>query len=177
MILRIVPVLALVILIGGCRGPSVVPVSPASGPKDQAVAPTTVPQSPVTRPTELSPTTRMELKEPGRCVVLIHDLSEPQKDWLVIEEMTRSGEPASATGHVVKPRTVIVETHNVRAIRIELAKAGLPTNRPVILRIDKQGIEITGRYGPVARLERSLQGVWSSRRKPSERDNKPATKP
>jgi len=108
---------------------------------------------------------RSDQTTPGRIVVIVRDPAEPQRGWLVIEEIAKPGGPASAIGTIAGPRKLVVATKNVKALRIELPKAGMPSDRRVVLQIDSQGIEITGRRGPIARFQRSKQGAWSARRK------------
>jgi hypothetical protein len=96
---------------------------------------------------------------------MVLDPRERQNGWLVIEAFEKPNQPAKAVGEVVKPRKLIVTTDNVKVINIILPKAGMPSGKRVVLRIDNQGIEITGRHGPVRRFVRSLQGVWSARAK------------
>ncbi len=153
-----------VLAVAGCREPSATSRGPVSQPDARPVhkpASLTTAPAPTTAPT---PTTHQTtVTTPGRIVVRVRDLSEPQWGWLVIEEMVESGTPASAIGVVAGPRKLVVTTNNVQGIRIDLPKAGMPSDRRVVLRIDDQGIEITGRRGPIARFERSRQGAWSAR--------------
>lgn len=162
---RIILCCAATVLLSGCREPPRVSKPPTSAPAerpDSATLPTTPPKTP---PSTIA-ATQPEATIGGRCVVLVRDVREPQTGWLVIEQIEKEDQPASAVGTVAGPRKLIVDTKNVRLIRIELAKAGVPTRRSVILRIDDQAIEITGRYGPVARFERSRQGRWYASRPP-----------
>lgn len=115
-------------------------------------------QAPATAPASTQPD---KSDEPNKLVVTVSSPEDPQPGWLVIEQLEKADTPATAVGIIAGPRKLIVETDNVKRIKILLAKAGLPINKSVVLRIDNQGIEITGRRGPVAVFERSLQGVWS----------------
>jgi hypothetical protein len=150
--------------ITGCR-------QPAGAPRPPMPEPATPHAQPLAAPSEGAPapppptTSQTTLSTPGRVVVLVRDPNEPQKGWLIIEEIEKAGQPASAIGTVAGPRKLAVETKNVKALRIDLPKAGMPSTRSVILRIDNQVIEITGRYGSVARFERTVQGIWYARRK------------
>ncbi len=103
--------------------------------------------------------------DPNVCVIKIQDVTDKQTGWLYIEAKDEADQPASAIGRVAGKRKLVVKTENVRYIQINLPKAGMPAKRSVILKIDGQGIEITGRYGPIGRFERSKQGVWEANRK------------
>lgn len=156
--------------VAGCRQPSVAPTAPASQPKTAHVTTQEAPKPDDTESAKpakapVPTTTQTTVITPGRIVVTVTDPNQPQRGWLVIEEIAKPGRTATAIGRIAGPRKLLVTTKNVKIIRIELPKAGLPGNRSVVLRIDDQGIEITGRRGPTARFERSLQGVWSAKRK------------
>jgi hypothetical protein len=161
-------VVAVSLIVSGCREPSGPPMGPASQPKAEHLekaspAPAQAAASPESRTGEgpksvASPTTT------GRIVVRVLRPSDPQSGWLTIEEVHKEGKPATAIGTVIGPRKLEVTTENVKSIRINLPKAGMPTNRRVILRIDHQGIEITGRYGPTARFTSTVNGNWSAAR-------------
>ncbi len=151
--------------IAGCREPPGTTKVPVSQP--QTTHTDTV-DSPAPKPTTMTaprPDDQSDQASPHRVVVMVRDPAEPQRGWLIIEEMVKSGGPASAIGTIAGPRKLVVVTKNVKALRIELPKAGMPSDRRVVLRIDNQGIEITGRRGPTARFQRSKQGAWSARRK------------
>jgi hypothetical protein len=164
MIRQAILCLAACVCITGCRQASRAPGPPMSEPATPDV-PAPAPPSEEPPPAPPPTTSETTLSAPGRVVVLVRDPSEPQRGWLIIEEIEKAGQPASAVGTVVGPRKLAVETKNVRALRIDLPRAGMPSSRSIVLRIDHQVIEITGRYGSVARFERSLQGFWYARRK------------
>lgn len=156
-----------VLVMAGCREPAGESGMPASQPKvshAETSDPPTARPVPATVPVDTRPptTTQFGIAAPGQVVIFITDPNDPQTGWLRIETIEKSGEPASATGTVVKPRKLIITTKNVGRIRIDLPKAGMPSNKRVLLQIDDQGIEITGRRGPIGYFERSKNGAWSA---------------
>ncbi|MBN1344354.1 MAG: hypothetical protein JXQ73_16825 [Phycisphaerae bacterium] len=154
--------------LAGCREPSG-SAAPAASRPESTHAPSAIAERPSEAkptPPEPQPTTRQTTVVSGnRLEVTVLDPRERQEGWLVIEEIEKAGAPAKAIGLIAQPRKLIVTTDNVKIINIILPKAGVPSNKSVVLRIDNQGIEITGRYGPVRRFERSVQGVWSAKPK------------
>ncbi len=145
------------------KPPETQPKTQHPGPSEELDDAAAEPEPATATPTETAPTAPATTQpdDPNQLVVTVSSPKDPQRGWLVIEAFEKADKPATAIGQVVGPRKVLVTTDNVKRIKILLARAGLPTNRSVILRIDNQGIEITGRRGPIAAFERSLQGVWS----------------
>ncbi len=85
----------------------------------------------------------------------------------VVEEIDPARQPAVEVT-LTAPRTLELDTHNVK--RLRLTREGLPLtrNRSIVLRIDGQGIEWTPKYVAVE-LERSPAGEWTVvRRRPDQ---------
>jgi len=85
--------------------------------------------------------------------------------WLRIVEKFRPAQPAKVAAALQSDRMLVVKTENVRLLILDLT--ALPRSRPgrLILRIDGQGIEITGKAGLLIHLRRDRVGAWSVQRR------------
>jgi hypothetical protein len=96
---------------------------------------------------------------------------EPQPEmppYVEIVEQIKPAEPTFVNAEIVSPTKLVIETDNVRVLRITREGVPLARNRSIVLRIDDQGIEWTRKYIAVE-LERSPAGEWTVvRRRPAE---------
>lgn len=81
---------------------------------------------------------------------------------MTIVERFEGDQPARVTGGVSAGR-VVLDTDNVRVLRIDRRKLPFARNRSVPLLLDGQGIEMTGK-SDLVELIRSRNGQWTPRR-------------
>jgi hypothetical protein len=130
----------LAVALSGCREP------PATKPGPEAPATTTT-SAPARE------------AEPGRMVVRIPGARH--QGWLVIDAAADSEKEAFAEARLVSPSHLVVRTRNVERLRLELGQLKGRSPSRLILRIDDQGIEITGARGMSISLIRSKTGAWN----------------
>ena len=86
--------------------------------------------------------------------------------YLAIMEEFQSGEDSQVRATLQAPSKLVLETKNIKRLRITREGLPLSQNRSIVLQIDGQGIEWTRQYQAVE-LEKSTAGQWSVvRRKP-----------
>ena len=80
-------------------------------------------------------------------------------DYVHILERFHAAEPIHLQAEIASPRRIVIETRNIRRIRIERHKLPMSRNGSIILRLDGQGIEWTPKSTTTV-FERSINGVW-----------------
>lgn len=131
----------LAVALSGCREP------PVAEPGSEAPATTATTSAPADAP------------EPDHIVVRIP--GSRQQGWLVIDAAADSEKEAFAEARLVSPNRLVVQTRNVERLRLELGQLKGRSPSRLILRIDDQGIEITGTRGMSISLIRSKTGAWN----------------
>jgi len=129
------------------------PAAPPKSPASASTLPAQQPEPPAaTRPIKRFSVT---VPEPGLL----------PGGWLRIVEKFRPAQPAKVAAALQSDRMLVVKTENVRLLILDLT--ALPRSRPgrLILRIDGQGIEITGKAGLLIHLRRDRVGAWSVQRR------------
>jgi hypothetical protein len=149
----------------GCRQPARSPgPAPASRPAATITRPRSLPvqQIPKTRP---APSThpnewprRFEVTEPSQ---LQPDGQLAVDQPLAILEKFDPRRTATIRATLVSDSLLKINTDNVQAVRLDLLN--LPRQHPgrLILHIDGQGIEITGKNSQIIYLQRGSVGEWS----------------
>ncbi len=150
---------------GGCRqqagppspAPESRPVATVTHPHSILVQPKSEPEpAAATQPTE-SPR-RFEVTEPG---LTSPNLKLAAGQPLAILSKFDPHRPATIRATLVSDSLLTISTDNVQALRLDLLS--LPREQPgrLILHIDGQGIEITGKSGQIVYLQRGTVGEWS----------------
>lgn len=80
-------------------------------------------------------------------------------DYVHILERFHASEPIQLQAEIAAPHRLVIETRNVRRIRIDRHKLPMSRHRSIILRLDGQGIEWTPKSTTTI-FERSINGVW-----------------
>lgn len=137
---------------GGRRNAPPAPiVEQTPAPADDAPEPTEKvdkPDEPTTRPVETQPTA------PER------DRDSTLPDYLTVLERIHPGRLFKVDAELSGDRRLIIDTRNVKRIRLDRRRLDLTHNRSIALRIDEQGIEWTTRSA-VVELQRANDGVWA----------------
>jgi hypothetical protein len=147
--------LGLGLLLAGCDG---APPPADRQPQDrlappQAQVPTPpVATQPATQPVATQPTTQPATTQPEE--------AEPETpDYLTILDRFNSRERASASARVEPGNRLVIDTRNVRRLRIERRELPLDARRTIVLQLDGQGIEWLAK-SRVVEFERSPNGEW-----------------
>lgn len=82
-------------------------------------------------------------------------------DYLIVVERIESNKAASVAGRVSPPDRLTVDTSNVARLRIDRSRLPFAAGRRVALRIDDQGVELTGK-SQIIELVRSRNGAWAA---------------
>ena len=90
--------------------------------------------------------------------------SPPIPDYLTVLERIDDHAPATATGQTLGRSRLVIDTRNVKRIRITRSKLSFAHGRSIPLRIDGQVFEMKA-SSDVVELERSRNGEWSSPKK------------
>ena len=91
----------------------------------------------------------------------------PTPHYVAVAEEIKPAEPSKIRATIVSPTKLVIETDNVKRLRVTREGTVLSRNRSVALRVDGQGIEWTRDYIAVE-LERSPAGEWTVvRRRPA----------
>jgi hypothetical protein len=106
---------------------------------------------------------RPDRTEPEARTIDMDEASQPEPKVPRFVEVAEEIEPerlASVQVNVVPPSKLVLDTDNIK--RLRLTREGLPLSRhrSIVLRIDGQGIEWTPKYVAVE-LERSSTGAWT----------------
>ncbi len=88
----------------------------------------------------------------------VPDLEAPE--YVTVLERYDPGAPAQVIGGTETGSRIVLETHNVRRLRIDRARAGTYLDRSVALRLDGQGIKWLAN-SETTEFERSPNGIWS----------------
>lgn len=124
-------------------GPASTPASPVAATRPTTTQPVTT-QPATTQPATTQPAAAE--KEPPRYITIIARF-EPQQR-AVVEAQREDG------------NRLVIETRNVRRLRIDRAQAELNLRRSVALQIDGQGLEWLAK-SEVTEFERSVNGEWT----------------
>lgn len=84
----------------------------------------------------------------------------PIPDYLTVLERTNARTPVSVTGQTVGRSRLVIETRNVRRLRINRGKLTFSAGRSIAMRLDGQVFELRARTDWVE-MERSRNGEWS----------------
>lgn len=98
---------------------------------------------------------------------------DPQRRWLRIEGRFDGERPAQTLGAITRtdrPPRIEVTTDNVSRLVLDLNRLPAGVRPGLVLRIDEQGIQITGAAGSQVELVRDSAGLWSVVRRPKPRD-------
>lgn len=142
--------------------PVVVPAPEAGRVEPTPSAP---PASPPRREDEVSGARPVPPAHPGPGTTTPPPEEEPPlPPYLRVLETFRSGRTPRVAAHPGERNRLIIDTDNVRRLRIQRAGIPLDTRRSIVLDIDGQKIEwVAG--SPVVELERSINGAWSAVRR------------
>ncbi|MCH7870754.1 MAG: hypothetical protein IID33_03550 [Planctomycetes bacterium] len=84
----------------------------------------------------------------------------PIPDYLTVLERTNDGTPVSVTGQTVGRSRLVIDTRNVKRLRINRGKLTFSAGRSIAMRLDGQVFELRARTDWVE-MERSRNGEWS----------------
>jgi hypothetical protein len=170
MLTRIIPqpyakhfLLALALLAGppGCRqhqqpAPAQPPVqSPATASQPQA----TQPQPPTTSQAASQPASQLH-----RFTVTALG-SNPDQPLAILSKIDPK-QPARISASLQSDHFLTIETANVSFIQIDLFNLPRREAGRLVIRIDTQGLEVTGRAGKIVYLQRNAVGNWSFTKAP-----------
>lgn len=167
-------IVASLCMIGGC--------SPASQPPDRPLIPPTIgeaasqPAATATRPSETqSPATKPAASKPASkpagpvstfsskppYPVDLHVQSplDPQPGWLKILGLDNKGSVAAAHGVFPEQNVMVIDTENVKRLEIHVGYLPMAQRKRIVLRIDKQAIELS-RSQRYVTFERRPTGEW-----------------
>ncbi len=85
-------------------------------------------------------------------------------DYVTVLERIEGDSPVRVSGRVTDTSRLIIDTRNVRRMRISRSKLTLARSRSIPLEIDGQVFELRATTG-VVEMERSRNGEWSSVKK------------
>lgn len=85
-------------------------------------------------------------------------------DYVTILERIEGGSPVRVSGRVTDTSRLIIDTRNVRRMRISRSKLTFARSRSIPLEIDGQVFELRATTGTVE-MERSRNGEWSKVKK------------
>ncbi len=163
-------VLAFMVGYAGCSSGERPPISdrPVDHPSAQVLPEPVTGAPPEVRATEASPQNSRPSPEyqaapPAERTVVDGAITRPSPPawptYVSLLAKLEDGEPASMTVTAETQRSLSLTTRNVSRFRIQRDGSPLSYGTNVILRIDGQGLEWTGRYEALV-LERSRNGVW-----------------
>jgi len=113
-----------------------------------------VDRQPGTRPAVETPTSSPAETQPAT------KPAEPEiPAYFKIVERLDPGKTVRFQSHIESGNRLVIQTRNVRRLRIDRDDLPLAGDKRVILQLDDQGIEWTA-SSPVVEFERSLTGVW-----------------
>lgn len=121
--------------------------------------------TPAERPAQPAPTIRAPLAEtrpatrPAATEPVDVEVEPPE--YVTILERFRAGERATVRVRTAAGNQLVVETRNVRRLRIERAQVPLERGRSISLQLDGQGIEWLAK-STVTEFERAENGYWTS---------------
>ena len=98
---------------------------------------------------------------PYRVAFTIDSPDDPQAGWLHIESFADKGRAARVSGLFPEANKIDVDTDNVSALTLDLSMLPIRPKHRIILRIDRQGIDISPRHRGKIRLARSPTGQWT----------------
>jgi hypothetical protein len=172
--------LCALLLLAGCEGPRRTASPAGEPPRDVqgetppappvALAPATAPSAPPAIALKLEepqpenpppPAPAPEAVQPPQAPAAPAEQELPP--YLQVVERIRPLEPAEVHVDASSPERLVIETRNVRRIRIDREHAPLALNRSVVLRLDGQGIEWTA-DSRAREFERSVNGEWGAAR-------------
>ena len=81
-------------------------------------------------------------------------------DYVTVLERIEGGSPVRVSGRVTETSRLIIDTRNVRRMRISRSKLAFGRGRSIPLEIDGQVFELRASTG-VVEMERSRNGEWS----------------
>ena len=87
-------------------------------------------------------------------------------DYITVLERFQTDEPARVELAITSPERLVIDTQNVRRLRVDRQRLPMNTRRSIVLRLDGQGIEWTA-DSDVSEFERSVNGEWTPARKRS----------
>jgi hypothetical protein len=139
-----------------------------------ATQPPVVEPPPAVEPLPVEPLPALRKLDPLQAYDRVPSRPEdPQRRWLRIEGRFDGERPAEAIGAITRtdqPPRIEVTTDNVSHLVLDLNRLPAGVRPGLVLRIDEQGIQITGAAGEQVELVRDSAGLWSVVRRPKPRD-------
>ena len=117
--------------------------------------------TPETKPADALPESHYDSKPPYPVELFVRDPEQKQPGWLKILALSDENVVAQADGTFPLKNRILVDTLNVRQLRIHIGHLPIDKAKRTILRIDDQGIQLTHRNRAFIILERSPGGVWN----------------
>lgn len=114
-----------------------------------AVQPT---PAPTHDPPSAAPPSNINMDQPAE--------SKPPPPFLAVVEEINPARRSTVTAELHPPRKLVVNTTNVKRLRLTRERLPLTHSRSIVLRIDDQGIEWTSKHVAIE-LERSAAGEWT----------------
>lgn len=106
------------------------------------------------------PASSYDPEPPYRVYLEVHQVGERQPGWLKIMELFNESVPATCTGEFPEKNRLLVQTNNVRQLRIYVSQLPIAARKRIILKIDDQGLELAHKQRDYVLLERRTTGEW-----------------
>lgn len=140
--------------------PTAIPAPTASAPSQPTTQPATQPATrPATQPTS-QPSSSYDSKPPYPVRLYVRTPEDKQPGWLKITELADTDALAICKGEFPERNRIVVETDNVRRLRLHIGHLPLAARKRIVLRIDDQGIELAHKKRAYVFLERRSTGEW-----------------
>lgn len=167
--------IAVALVSGGCREtpkpsaetPTTTPkTEPAARPEVPSPAPETNIPPPASQPAATQavkperPKPKYEDVPPYRVVITVGSPDDPQAGWLHIDSQMNDKQEATVYGQFPEANKMDVDTNNVADMTLDLSMLPIRPRQRIILRIDKQGIELSQKHRGKIQLNRGATGKW-----------------
>lgn len=167
---RLVRQLALAALVlsalAGCRQQEQPPPHAAQPPLP-ATQPSATREAPSTQPTSRPQTQPATQPSPPPRSFRVTSLGVKADQPLSILDKTDIQQPARILASLESDHRLVIETTNVGFLRLDMLKLPREQTGRLILQIDGQGLEITGRAAKIVYLQRNSVGNWTFTKAPT----------
>jgi hypothetical protein len=82
------------------------------------------------------------------------------KGWVQVMKFFNEGDKARVEARWEGNNRITVDSHNVEYLSLDLGQLPVDRRKPVILRLDGHGIQLSSEHWPVVEFERGQAGTW-----------------
>lgn len=128
-----------------------------------AEEPATTQPIPATRPADTLPPlpeSTYDSEPPYPVQLYVRDPEQDQPGWLKILEISDGADMGTTTGTFPEQNKILVDTSNVKKLRLHIGHLPLDPKKGAFLRIDRQPIQLAQKDREYIVLERSPGGTW-----------------